>query len=163
MSRPHGGYLAAVRRPFLFPLIAVGILLFLVISGLLSRVFSVDGAERSAITGLVKDEARGDASAMVGRIERCASSAGCRARVAADAAALKRSGSVLILEINPSAGFSLGSTLGTARVAWRADGSLPVVQCVRVRRAGDVLSGQRVQLLELSSRIPSDSDCPTQF
>ena len=52
-----------------------------------------------------------------------------------------------ILEIQSSAGFSLGSTLGTARVAWRAGTSLPVVQCVRVKRAGNAISGLRVELL----------------
>jgi hypothetical protein len=152
-----------VRRGYVFTLIALGVLAFLAVSALLARVLSVDGAERSAITALVQAEARGDAAGMEARIQRCGASAACRARVAADAAALKRPGDVAIIQLTPSAGFSLSSTLGTARVAWRADGSLPVVQCVRVRRAGDAISGLHVELLELSAKIKSDADCPTRF
>lgn len=150
-------------RRFRIPLIAAGVLVFLGVAGLLSRVFSLDGAERAAITGLVRAEARGDASAMAASIKGCRQSAACEARVAEDAAALRRAGTVLILEHNQSAGFSLGSTLGTARVAWRADGSLPIVQCVRVRRAGNALSGQHIELLEISARINSGADCPARY
>jgi hypothetical protein len=50
-----------------------------------------------------------------------------------------------------------------ARVAWQAGGSLPIVQCLRVRRAGNAVSGLRVELLELSRRIASDADCPARF
>jgi hypothetical protein len=152
-----------VRRLHLIVLIALGVVVFLVISGLLARVLSVDGAERNAITALVTAEARGDATAMVSRIQGCGQSPGCRARAAEDALNLDRQGKVVILELNPSAGFSLSSTVGTARVAWRAGNALPVVQCVRVRRAGDVLSGLRVQLLEISRRIKSDTACPARY
>jgi hypothetical protein len=48
-------------------------------------------------------------------------------------------------------------------VAWRAGSSLPVVQCVRVRRAGNALTGFQVELLKLSRRIASDSNCPSQY
>jgi len=152
-----------MRRAYLLLLITLGALVFLAISALLARVFSVDGAERSAITALVQAEARGDAAGMRARIEGCDASAFCRARVAQDASALTRSGTVSILQLNPSAGFSLGSTLGVARVAWRAGTSLPVVQCVRVRRAGNALSGLRVELLEISPRIKTSADCPSRF
>jgi hypothetical protein len=53
--------------------------------------------------------------------------------------------------------------VGTARVAWRAGSSLPIVQCVRVRRAGDVFGGLTVQLLAISVRIKSDSSCPARY
>lgn len=150
-------------RRLTLALIALGVLLFVAISGLLARAFSVDGAERAAITRLVQDEAGGKSSAMTALIRGCARSPSCRSRVAADAAALRRTGQVSILELNPSAGFSLTSTVGTARVAWRAGSALPVVQCVRVRRAGNVISGLTVQLLELSARIKSGSNCPARF
>ena len=141
--------------------IVVAVLAFLAISALLARVFSVDGAERSAITGLVQAEAHGDLAGMLSRMHDCGPA--CGARVRADALELRRAGAVSVLQIQPSAGFSLGGTLGTARVAWRAGGSLPVVQCVRVRRAGNALSGLTVELLDLSRRIKSDADCPAQF
>jgi hypothetical protein len=152
-----------VRRLRLFLLIAVGLVVFLAVSAILARVFSVDGAERTAITDLVQSEARGDAAAMIGQIHDCAPDPACRQRVTRDVASLKRGGSVKILELGSSAGFSLGSTLGTARVAWRAGDALPVVQCVRVRRAGNALSGLRVELLRISLRIKSDADCPAHY
>jgi hypothetical protein len=152
-----------MRRPRVVGLIALGVVVFLVVSGLLARVLSLDGAERAAITTLVQAEARGDAASMMALIDGCRRSPACRRRVRLDARELTRPGAVAILELNPSAGFSLTSTLGTARVAWRAGSALPVVQCVRVRRAGNVLSGLRVELLELSARIKTDADCPARY
>jgi hypothetical protein len=144
-------------------LIALGVLLFAAISALLARAFSIDGAERAAITRLVQDEAAGQPGAMASLIRGCPVSTSCRARVAMDAAALRRTGRVSILELNSSAGFSLTSTIGTARVAWRAGSHLPVVQCVRVRRAGNVISGLTIELLEISVRIKSGADCPAHY
>jgi hypothetical protein len=152
-----------MRRFYIFASIGLGLVLFAAISAILARVFSVDGAERTAITVLVQDEASGNATGAVAQIQGCELSVACRSTVEANVATLKQAGTVSILELNPSAGFSLGSTLGTARVAWRAGSSLPVVQCVRVRRAGNALSGLRVELLKISSRIESDSVCPTVF
>ena len=153
------------RRPVVLLLIAIGLVaLFVAVSGLLARVFSAR-----------RRRARGDHRARAGRgarrrerderadpgLQRAARN--CQARVAADAALLRRAGAVAILQLNPSAGFSLGSTLGTARVAWRAGSTLPVVQCVRVRRAGNALSGLRVELLEISARINTSADCPARY
>src|SRR5579859_8101308 len=101
-----------MRRPFLIGLIALGVVLFVVISALLARAFSVDGAEQAAITSLVQAEARGDRSAMVAEILGCGRSAACRRRVAEYAVKLARPGHVTILELNQSAGFSLTSTVG---------------------------------------------------
>jgi hypothetical protein len=151
-----------VRRLYL-GLIALGILLFLAISALLARAFSVDGAERAAITSLVQAEARGDQAGVVSTITGCAASNACRARLVATVAPLRRPGHVTIIQIQASAGFSLTGTLGTARVAWSAGSSLPIVQCVRVRRAGNAISGLHVELLAITPRIASDSDCPSRF
>jgi hypothetical protein len=151
-----------VRRIYLV-LIALGIILFLGISAILARAFSVDSAERGAITSLVQAEATGDHGAVVSHIYRCAGSPACRAQVLGEVAPLRRDGKVAILQIQASAGFSLGSTLGIARVAWRAGSSLPIVQCVRVKRAGNAISGLHVQLLAITGRVESDADCPTRF
>jgi hypothetical protein len=70
---------------------------------------------------------------------------------------------VQVVNYNASAGFSIGSTTGVARVAWIAGGSLPIVQCVEVRRAGNVLTGQAVQLLALSARINGGANCPAKL
>jgi hypothetical protein len=151
-----------MRRVYLI-LIVLGIIVFLGVSAVLARVWSADGAETSALTALVKDEATGNQTDAVAGILGCRTNPSCRARVAHNIAALKHPGSVSIIQINPSTGFSLTSTLGTARVAWTVGGSLPIVQCVRVRHAGDALHGLRVELLEVSVRIKSDADCPSRF
>lgn len=152
-----------MRRPLILGLIVIGVVLFLAISAILARVLSVSGAEQGAITSLLQAEARGDSAAMTSEITGCSRSAACRQRVAQDATKLSRSGKVTILELNQSAGFSLISTTGTARVAWRAGTGLPIVQCVRVRHAGNALSGLRVELLEVSLRIRTNADCPARY
>jgi hypothetical protein len=144
-------------------LIAVAILVFLAVSAVLARVWSADGAERSAVTALIKAEATGDQNGMLSRLSGCRQSPSCRARVAYDAAELTRPGTVSILQMQPSTGFSLTGTIGTARVAWNAGSSLPIVQCVRVRRAGNALKGLKIELLTISVRIHSNADCPSHY
>jgi hypothetical protein len=151
-----------MRRMYIV-LIVIGVGAFLVVSAMLARILSADGAERSAITGLVQAEARGDRAAMTARLRGCRGQISCKTRVAENVAALTRPGAVAILQLQTSAGFSLTSTAGTARVAWKVPSSLPIVQCIRVRRAGDALSGLRIELLAISPRIKSDGDCPGRF
>jgi hypothetical protein len=143
--------------------ILVAILLFLVISALLARVFSANSAEQSAITSLVQSEANGNANAVVDDISGCRSDPSCRRRAAANAAALKHPGKVSIIQLQPSTSFSLGGSEGTARVAWEVNSSLPIVQCVKVRRGGNPVSGLRVELLVVSVRIHSDAACPARY
>jgi hypothetical protein len=151
-----------VRRVYIVGIV-VGILLFLVISALLARVFSANSAEQSAITSLVQSEANGDVNAILGEVQGCRTDPACRRRAAVNAAALKRPGSVSIIQLQPSTSFSLGGTEGTARVAWEIGSSLPIVQCVKVRRAGNPVSGLSVQLLVVSKRIASDTACPAHY
>jgi hypothetical protein len=152
-----------MRRPYKLALILAGAVVFLLISGLLARAFSVSGAEDSALTDLVRAEARGNLQTVIADIDGCRQSAACQARAAANVAALKHPGELQIAEINPSSSFSLGSTVGTARVAWVVGNSLPRVQCVRVRHSGNILSGFRVELLVVSLRIKSSADCPKHY
>jgi hypothetical protein len=42
---------------------------------------------------------------------------------------------------------------------WKAGDRLPVVQCVRVRREGDPLSGYDVRILALGAPIAREGDC----
>jgi hypothetical protein len=148
------------RRLALLAAVAV---VFIGLSAVLARVWSADGAERSAIGDLIGAEARGDTAGMVERIAGCRTRPDCQALVAQDAAALRLPGSVAILQLQPSTGFTLGGATGVARVAWKSGDSKPVVQCVRVRRTGTALSGLRIELLAISRRIKSDADCPTAF
>jgi hypothetical protein len=151
-----------MRRAYVLA-IAGAVVLFLVISALLARVFSANSAEQSAITALVRAEARGDAGAIVGDIAGCRTNPSCRQRATTNAARLRHPGTVSIIQLQPSTSFSIAGTEGTARVAWNIGSSLPIVQCVRVRRSGNALSGLRVELLEVSPRIKSDSACPARF
>jgi hypothetical protein len=151
-----------VRRAYVIGIV-VAILLFLVISALLARVFSANSAEQSAITSLVQSEAKGDAIAVVDDVQGCRTDPSCRQRAAVNAAALKHSGAITIIQLQPSTSFSLGGTEGTARVAWSVGSSLPIVQCVKVRRGGNPVSGLNVQLLEVSRRIASNAACPAHY
>jgi hypothetical protein len=151
-----------VRRAYIVA-IAGAIIVFLVVSALLARVLSANSAEQSAITALVKDEARGDENAVIDDIAGCKTSQACRTRANYNATALKHAGAVSIIQIQPSTSFSIAGTEGTARVAWNIAGSLPIVQCVRVRRTGNAISGLKVQLLEVSRRIKSDTACPARY
>jgi hypothetical protein len=152
-----------VRRAKLLTLVGAGIIVFLLITALLTHIFSVDGAERSAITSLVQAEAKGDENAMLARMHGCKEDISCRERVAEDAARLRHAGHVSILTIQTSAGFSLAGTTGAARVAWNVGNSLPIVQCVRVRRAGNVLSGFTVELQAITPKLKGDAPCPSQI
>jgi hypothetical protein len=151
-----------VRRVYVVGILA-GILVFLVVSALLARVFSANSAEQAAITSLVQSEARGDVNAILGEVQGCRTDPSCRRRAALNAAALRHAGAVSIIQLQPSTSFSLGGTEGTARVAWNVGGSLPIVQCVKVRRAGNPISGLSVDLLVVSKRIASDAACPAHY
>jgi hypothetical protein len=149
-----------VRRLYLL-LIVLAVLLFLGISTLLARAFNAEGDERSAITALIVAQAGGDVTAATAAINRCDATPGCPSHIRQLARSLRRPGQVELLQLQPSTGFSLAGTIGMARVAWHTTRSpRPVVQCVTVRRAGDVLAGLHVQLLTLSAPIPGGSDCP---
>jgi hypothetical protein len=152
------------RRLQLTALIAIALVLFIAISAGLARVFNADSSARGAVTDLIRAEARGDQAGMVARITGCAANPACRGRAAADAQALKRAGSVTVLEINTGLSSGLGGASGTARIAWEVvDSTKPIVQCVRVRRTGNVLSGFSIQLLKISTRIKSNADCPKRY
>jgi hypothetical protein len=151
------------RRSQLLALVAVGIVIFLVVSFGLARIFGANNAEQSAITGLVKAEAAGDQAGMLQRITGCEQSTSCRARVAEDAVSLKHAGAVSIIQLQPSTSFSFGGLTKTARVAWSVGPSLPIVQCIKVHRGGNVLDGLTVQLLEISRRIKSNAACPRSY
>src|SRR5947208_6461743 len=133
------------RRPRVLVLVVVGIIAFVVISALLARALSADGAERAAVTSLVQAEVHGDATRAQAQVRGCSATPSCRARVAANIVALRRPGALAVLQLETSTGFSLSGTLGTARVAFRIGNSPPIVQCVRVHRAGNVLSGLEIE------------------
>jgi hypothetical protein len=144
------------RRKVLFA--AVGVVVFLGISLLLARYLTTENTERDAVYALLRDQARGDARAMLARLDAC--DAPCRANVEADARKLARPGEVKILAYTSSTSYALGGAEGPTRVAWTiVNRQLPVVQCVQVQRTGNVLAGRGINLRRLSVPIDRQGSC----
>jgi len=151
-----------MRRPLvLIPLVALGVVAFLAISFALARVFSANSAERAAIEALVVAQARGDGDRVAALIDGCRARPDCVAAARANAVRLRSRGAVQIVRLDPSTNFALGTADGVARVVWRTPSRLTVVQCVRVRRGGDLVHGLTVALRSLSRPIPRESSCPS--
>ncbi len=147
-----------MSRRRLVSLIALGAIVFLAISFLLARYLTTENRERDAVYALLRDQARGDARAMLKRLRAC--DARCRANVGADARRLKRAGEVKILAYSSSTSYALGHDEGPTRVAWTiVDRQLPVVQCVQVERTGNVLTGTTINLRRLSVPIDRQGTC----
>lgn len=142
-------------------LIALGAVLFLVISGLLARWLSVENVERDADLELVQAQARGDAPAMLRLLDGCAQRPACVAAVNANVhnPRLVRRGAVKILDLNSATAYSISGGTGRTRLAWTVIGTLPVVQCIDVRRTGNPVSGTEVRLLSISPPIPNEAGC----
>jgi len=138
--------------------IAFVVFVFLGLSVLLARGFSSSGSERAKVVEVVRAQARGDARAVLARLPACAREPACADTTRERVARLARTGDVEILNYRPSVGLALTRQLGTGRVAWRAGRSLPVVQCVKVRREGP-LTGGKVELLSVSNPIARDGSC----
>jgi hypothetical protein len=140
-------------------LIVAGVLVFLVVSGLLARFFAAENVERSDELALIEAETRGDGAGVVKGIHHCRASPACVASAVANARALRRAGSPKILSVKSKNSHSLESSTGTTRVAWTVIGRLPVVQCVKVHRSGNFLTGINVTLLSLSAPISNEGVC----
>ena len=147
-----------MSRRRLVSFVALGAIVFLAISFLLARYLSTENRERDAVYALLRDQARGDAQAMLRRLDGC--DARCRANVEADARRLKRAGDVKILAYGSSTSYALGHAEGPTRVAWTiVNKQLPVVQCVQVERTGNVLAGATINLRRLSVPIDRQGTC----
>jgi hypothetical protein len=147
-----------LSRRRLVLLLALGAIVFVAISLGLARYLTAENRERDAVYALLRDQARGDAQAMLERLSAC--DARCRANVAYDARRLKRAGAVKILAYSSSTSYSLGHAEGPTRVAWTIiNRQLPVVQCVQVERTGNVLTGSTINLRRLSVPIDRTGTC----
>jgi hypothetical protein len=139
--------------------IGVALVLFLAISVLLARFLSAENAERDDILAVLQAEVRGRPQQMLDKLHGCRSSPSCAATVRADAARLRRAGSVKILLLKSATAYSLKRATGNTRVAWEVIGTLPVVQCLRVRRTGNPLAGISVTLLSIGPQISGEGEC----
>lgn len=137
----------------------MGLILFVAISAALARFLSVENVERDDEAALIEAQVRGDVQGMLGRLNGCREEPACVAGVRANASKLHRAGTAKILSLKSSTSYSLTGASGTTRLAWTVIGRLPVVQCVKVRRSGNALTGIKVALLSLSAPIPNEADC----
>jgi hypothetical protein len=123
-------------------------------------VLAADSRERSDLADLMRAQARGDTAAMLRQLQGCAGDPACSARVRSNAARLRRPGALKVVRLDPSTTFALSGHTGPARVVWNTSRfNRPVVQCVVVRRTGNVLSGPGVQLRSVSGPRPGTSSC----
>lgn len=152
--------LPAVSRPAILALAASGVLVFLAISFGLARWLSTENDERDAVYAVLAAQARGDAQEMLARLDGCVNDAACVAAVERNARRLRRPGELKILAYASGTAYAVGSARGLTRVAWTVvDRGLPVVQCVDVERAGNVLADRAITLHRLSSPIDRQSSC----
>ncbi|HEX4110050.1 MAG TPA: hypothetical protein VHX88_18090 [Solirubrobacteraceae bacterium] len=140
-------------------LIAAGVLFFLVVSAILARWFSTENAERDDILTVLVAQVRGDPARMVAGMPGCAQKPTCVATARANAAELKRPGSVHILNLSSPTAYALSKAFGLTRVAWSVPARLPVVQCASVQRTGNIITGEHVKVLTLSRPIGNTADC----
>ncbi|HZC28476.1 MAG TPA: hypothetical protein VE269_01960, partial [Gaiellaceae bacterium] len=109
---------------------------------------------------LLQAQARGDADAMLARLDGCAREPACAAIQRRNAQRLKRPGEVKILAYDSTTAYALGAKRGPTRVAWTViDRGLPVVQCVDVQRTGTALAGRAITLRRLSPPIARTGTC----
>src|ERR1700742_4832614 len=110
-------------------LIALGVLVFLVISAALARFLTTDNLEREEDVALIQAEARGDAKAMLDKLSGCRERPACVAEVQRDAAdpRLRRSGAVKILSLGSATANSPTGATGRTRLAWTVLGKEPIV------------------------------------
>lgn len=140
--------------------LGAGVVVFVVVSVLLARWLSAEGTERGAVERLLVAQARGDAPAMARELARC--DAACARRMATLTARLKGDGDVEIVRYDSKSARSLGAKTAATRVVWQRGGrdpTLPTVQCVRVRRTGNAVTGMTVTLLDLSAPIGREAGC----
>ena len=146
------------RSPAFWTALAFGLFVFLGISFLLARGLTASSTERGKVLTLLEAQARGDAGAVLADLPACAEQPACATTTRRTTEELRRPGEVEILTYAPSTRLSLTRRTGSARVAWRAGESLPVVQCVRVRRDGP-LTGGGVELLAISRPMGLEAPC----
>ncbi len=146
------------RRPAVLIVVGFATFVFLGLSFLLARGLTGSSTERGKVLELLEAQARGDADAVLAMLPACDAEPACRQVTVQRVGELARPGDVEILNYEPSTKLSLTRKTGSGRVAWRAGESLPVVQCVRVRREGP-LTGGGVALLALSKPIDPEGAC----
>jgi G:T/U-mismatch repair DNA glycosylase len=139
-------------------LIAVAVIAFLGVSVIVARWLSADTDERGQVVELLRAQTRGDVNGMLSRLQ-CRDAA-CVAVVRDNARRLRGHGDLKIPLYQSGTAHALRSRTKQTRVVWFTPGRLTTVQCVLVRRTGNVFAGTSVSLLRLSAPIGRQSSCP---
>jgi hypothetical protein len=139
-------------------IIAVAVVVFLAISVVVGRWLSADTDERGQVVELLRAQTSGDAAGMLRHL-RCRTPA-CIATTNANARRLRGDGAVKIALYQSGTAHALRSRTKPTRVVWFTRERLTTVQCVLVRRTGNVFAGLSVSLLRLSAPIGRESSCP---
>ena len=145
-----------MKRPLI---IVPAVLVVLAISAIVARYINNDTVERGKVTELLRAQAKGDAATMLTLVE-CPDAA-CERLVRANARTLRGRGDLKIALYQSQTAHALKSRTKPTRVVWFTPGRLTTVQCVLVRRTGNVFAGTSVSLLRLSAPIDRESSCPS--
>jgi hypothetical protein len=143
------------------PVVIVAVLALLALSFLVARWINNDTVERARVVELLRAQMRGDAPEMLRRLDACTTPA-CVTAVNASARRLRRDGELKVALYQSQTAHALGSRTKFTRVVWFASGreAETTVQCVLVRRDGNVFAGMTVSLLRVTAPIGRESSCP---
>ena len=148
-----------MRRPLI---IAVAVVVLLAASFLVARWLNNDTVERARVVELLRAQARGDAADMLRRLDACADRA-CVAVVTENARKLRRDAELKVAFYQSQTAHALRSRTKFTRVVWFPAGreAETTVQCVLVRRKGNVFAGMTVSLLRVTAPFRDrESSCP---
>ena len=142
-------------------LIIVAVLALVAASFLVARWINSDTVERARVVELLRAQMRGDAAAMLRRLEGC--DPACAEVVRANARRLRRDAELKVALYQSQTAHALRSRTKFTRVVWFPAGreAQTTVQCVLVRRDGNVFAGMTVSLLRVTAPIGRESSCPS--
>jgi len=147
-----------VKRPLI---IAAAVIALLAVSFVVARWINNDTVERARVVELLRAQMRGDAAAMLRRLEGC--DPACASVVRDNARRLRRDGELKVALYQSQTAHALRSRTRFTRVVWFPSGreAETTVQCVLVRREGNALTGMTVSLLRVTAPIGRESSCPS--
>ena len=146
-----------MKRPLI---IVVAVVAFLGVSFVIARWLNNDTVERAKVTELLEAQIRGDPGEMLRRLEDC-DDPSCVALVRRNAQRLRAEGELKIALYQSQTAHALGSRTRFTRVVWFTAERLTTVQCVLVRRKGNVFAGTTVSLLRVTAPIGREASCPS--
>jgi len=148
-----------VKRPVI---IVAAVVVLLAASFFVARWINNDTVERARVVELLRAQSRGDAADMLRRLDGCKDAA-CVTVVRANAGKLRRDAELKVALYQSQTAHALRSRTKFTRVVWFPAGreAETTVQCVLVRRKGNVFAGMTVSLLRVTAPIGRESSCPS--